>query len=81
MEKNSNSQLILFATRSIGVSNFGVPHLEALLKVVNVKPVCNQIELHPMLQWRELVEYCEKNDIKLVAYSPLIKAKVNVYFI
>ena len=34
-----------------------------------------------MLQWRELVDYCEKNDIKLVAYSPLIKAKVKFIFL
>lgn len=37
-------------TRSIGVSNFGVPHLQKLLQTAAIKPAVNQIELHPWLQ-------------------------------
>lgn len=34
--------------RSIGVSNFGIPHLEALKKYGRPMPAVNQIEMHPM---------------------------------
>lgn len=36
--------------RSIGVSNFGVQHLQKLAQTASVTPAVNQIELHPWLQ-------------------------------
>lgn len=57
--------------RSIGVSNFHVHHLENLLANCEVKPVVNQIELHPLLTQGEIRNYCEKNEIKVEAWSPL----------
>lgn len=60
--------------RDIGVSNFGQPHLERLMETATVAPAVNQIELHPWLQRRELVAYCQKNNIVVEAYSPLAKA-------
>ncbi len=36
--------------RSIGVSNFGVPHLQKLQQTATISPAVNQIELHPWLQ-------------------------------
>lgn len=61
--------------RSIGVSNFGVPHLQKLQQTATIKPAVNQVELHPWLQWRDEVEYCRKEGIVLEAYSPLAKAQ------
>lgn len=40
--------------KSIGVCNFHTPHLQRLLDETNVAPVINQIELHPLLQQRQL---------------------------
>lgn len=57
--------------RSIGVSNFHIHHLEDLLANCEVKPVVNQIELHPLLTQGEIRDYCEKNEIKVEAWSPL----------
>ncbi len=51
--------------RTIGVSNFGVAHLEKLMKTARVKPAVNQIELSPFLQRPELVEFCKQHDIAL----------------
>lgn len=51
--------------RNIGVSNFGVKHLEKLLKTAEVVPAVNQIELSPFLQRKELVEYCRSKGIAL----------------
>lgn len=57
--------------RSIGVSNYMPKHLDELLAAAKLKPVVNQIELHPWLSQRELKQYCESRDIRIEAYSPL----------
>lgn len=61
--------------RSVGVSNFGVAHLEALAKLGLEKPSVNQIELHPWQQKRNIVKYCREHDIAVMGYSPLAKGK------
>ncbi|NOU58291.1 aldo/keto reductase [Marinifilum caeruleilacunae] len=58
-------------SRNIGVSNFSVKKLKALMKVATIKPEMNQVELHPYFQQNQLVDYCRKNDIHVTAYSPL----------
>ncbi|MCW5208172.1 aldo/keto reductase [Desulfobulbus sp. US1] len=57
--------------RHIGVSNFSVPKLKALLEVARVRPEMNQIELHPYLQQPEMLDFCRKNKVHMTAYSPL----------
>ncbi|KAI8802371.1 aldo-keto reductase [Cladochytrium replicatum] len=57
--------------RAIGVSNFTIAHLESLCKVARVIPHVNQFEMHPLLDQRDLVQYCLSNGIKVQAYSPL----------
>lgn len=61
--------------RSIGVSNFLVPHLEELLDHCDRKPAVNQIELSPFLQRRETQALCRKHGIVLEAYSPLTRGQ------
>ncbi|CAM9149028.1 unnamed protein product, partial [Ectocarpus fasciculatus] len=57
-------------TRAIGVSNFQVRHLVALLEDTKIVPMVNQIEISPYIQQPEVVSYCMEKDIKLVAWSP-----------
>ncbi|MET1177300.1 aldo/keto reductase [Peribacillus simplex] len=57
--------------KSIGVSNFHVHHLEKLFANSEVKPVVNQIELHPLLTQVEIRDYCAKHEIKVESWSPL----------
>jgi diketogulonate reductase-like aldo/keto reductase len=57
--------------RSIGVSNFLVPHLKELLDAAKHVPAVNQIELTPFLQRRDTVALCRKHGIVVEAYSPL----------
>lgn len=64
MEKNN-------LLRSVGVSNFGVKHLEAIKNSGRPLPTVNQIELHPWCSNEDIVEYCQKNQIAVVAYMPL----------
>ncbi|TKA75641.1 hypothetical protein B0A55_04997 [Friedmanniomyces simplex] len=67
--------------RSIGVSNYGVPHLEELEEwqkqqskgkagVLSV----NQVELHPWLARPHIVSWCQQRGIVLEAYSPLVRS-------
>ena len=58
-------------TRSIGVSNFSIKKLSQLLNECRIKPVINQVELHPYLAQNDLLEFCREQDIALTAYSPL----------
>jgi diketogulonate reductase-like aldo/keto reductase len=61
--------------RSIGVSNFMVPHLQELQGAAKVLPAVNQIELTPFLQRRDTVALCRKLGIRLEAYSPLTRGQ------
>ena len=58
-------------TRSIGVSNFNVDHLERLAAESDITPVVNQVELHPRLAQAELRSYHAKHDIVTEAWSPI----------
>jgi len=57
--------------RSLGVSNYTSAHLAELLATCSVRPVVNQVELHPLLQQAELRRYCAAEGITVIAYSPL----------
>lgn len=61
--------------KSIGVSNFMVHHLRELINHANTLPAINQLEIHPFLQQREVVEFCNQINIAICAYSPLAKSK------
>ena len=62
-------------TRAIGVSNFMVPHLEELAASARVLPAVNQIEVSPLLQQREVRDWCAERGIVVEAYSPLTKGR------
>lgn len=64
--------------RAIGVSNFNIHHIEAIIKNCKVKPMVNEVECHPMLQQKELREYCKKNGIQLIAHTPTGKMRSNI---
>jgi alcohol dehydrogenase (NADP+) len=57
--------------RHIGVSNFSVKKISELLPHADIRPECNQVELHPLLQQWDLFDYCQSENIHLTAYSPL----------
>lgn len=58
--------------RAIGVCNFQIHHLEDLERETGVVPAVNQVELHPWLSQKPLIEYCRKKGIQVEAYSPLM---------
>lgn len=61
--------------RSIGVSNFTVRHLEELIADAGVVPTVNQVEFHPFLYQKELLDYCKSKGILLQAYCPLTQGE------
>lgn len=71
--------------RSIGVSNYGVHHLDELetyIKETDAKLgkgkggvlSINQIELHPWLQRRDIIEWCQRRGVLVQAWAPLAQA-------
>lgn len=58
--------------KAIGVSNFQVHHIQDLLADAEIKPVINQVELHPYLSQQKVREFCRENDIQVEAWSPLM---------
>jgi 2,5-diketo-D-gluconate reductase A len=61
--------------RSIGVSNFLVPHLERLLAETGVVPAVDQIELHPYHQQPAVTAFAGYHDIRIEAWGPLGQGK------
>jgi len=59
-------------TRSIGVSNFNIHHLEHLFETAEIIPQVNQVETNVQVQNYKLQEFCMKNGIFLEAYAPLM---------
>jgi len=59
--------------RSIGVSNYTIDHLEQMLDEFDLRPAVNQVEFHPFLFQKELLDFCKRKEIVLEAYSPLTK--------
>jgi diketogulonate reductase-like aldo/keto reductase len=58
-------------TRHIGVSNFGTDRLDAAREYSDAPIFTNQVLFHPWWPQRELLSYCQQNDIVLTGYSPL----------
>ena len=58
--------------KAIGVSNFLEHHLEPIFDKCNVKPMVNQIEIHPQYPQYDIVSFCKSNGILVEAWSPLI---------
>jgi diketogulonate reductase-like aldo/keto reductase len=57
--------------RSIGISNYSVADVEALLSGASVPPVVNQVQFSPYEYRKELLDACGQHGIALEAYSPL----------
>ena len=61
--------------KAIGVSNFHVHHLEALMRT-EVKPMVNQLEYHPGEMQEETVTYCKEHGHLVEASSPLGRGRI-----
>lgn len=62
--------------KAIGVSNFQIHHLEDVMQDAVVRPMVNQVELHPRLSQKELHSFCQRHGIQLEAWSPLMQGQL-----
>ena len=67
MEGLANKKL----AKSIGVANYSAPLLTDLLSYAKIKPVMNQIEIHPYHVQDEMIKFCQSQGVAVTAYSPL----------
>ena len=65
--------------KSIGVCNFQVHHLQRLIDETGVVPVINQIELHPLMQQRQLHAWNATHKIQTESWSPLAQGGEGVF--
>ena len=77
LEFNLNPSNGVLPIRSIGVSNYGIPHLKEIVdnKEFLVTPVVNQLELHPWLPRLELREFGLEHHILFEAYNTFTRGK------
>lgn len=61
--------------RAVGVSNFLVHHLSELAAASDLTPAVNQVEFHPFVLQKPLLDYCTDHRIQLEAWSPLTRAR------
>ena len=65
--------------RSIGVSNFLVPHLEKIVTATGVAPAVDQIELHPAYQQRDVTAWAAEHDVRIESWGPLGQGKYDLF--
>ena len=63
--------------RRLGLSNFLPHHLKNILENCSVRPVADQLELHPGYSQEAAVAYCKENDVLPMAWSPLGRGREN----
>ena len=64
--------------RSIGVSNFNRHHLDSLLEYAEIRPVINQMEVHPFLTQEENIAYNHRQGIQVEAWGPFGQGDIDV---
>jgi 2,5-diketo-D-gluconate reductase A len=64
--------------RSIGVSNFNPNHLEDLLSYAEIRPVINQIEVHPYMSQVENIEFNRNLGIQIEAWGPFGQGDIDI---
>lgn len=62
--------------RSIGVSNFQVPHLKRLATETDTVPAVNQVEVHPYFTNEKVRGYAREHGIAIEAWSPIAQGDV-----
>lgn len=65
--------------RSIGVSNFLVPHLERIVGATGVTPAVDQLEIHPAYQQRDVTDWATGHGVHIEAWGPLGQGKYDLF--
>ena len=65
--------------KNIGISNFEDNKFEEIYNAAKIKPVLNQIELHPYFQQKNIRERMDKVNVKTEGWGPLAEAKTYLF--
>ena len=57
--------------RHIGTSNMTIPKLKLVLRDANIRPACNEMELHPHFQQPELFQFVVENGMVPIGFCPI----------
>jgi alcohol dehydrogenase (NADP+) len=57
--------------RAIGLSDIGLNELKPIYESARIKPAVVQVESHPYLPEKELLEYCKQKGVVFLAFAPL----------
>ena len=63
--------------KRLGLSNFLPHHLKNILENCTIKPVVDQLELHPGYSQEAAVSFCKQNGVLPMAWSPLGRGREN----
>ena len=61
--------------KAIGVCNCRERHFEKIKESCSIMPMVNQFETSPINTKEKIVDYCDRNNIKIMVYSPLMSLK------
>lgn len=62
--------------KAIGLSNFLPHHIDNILEHCTIRPVVNQLELHPGYMQEAAIRYCWENEIAVQAWSPVARGRI-----
>lgn len=62
--------------RAIGLSNFLPYHIENIMKNCEIKPMVDQLEVHPGYTQEAAISYCKEHGIAVEAWSPMGRQRV-----
>lgn len=65
--------------KAIGVSNFYPDRLIDICSFARIKPMVNQVELHPFTQQKEAVKWMEKYKVQPEAWAPFAEGKNDIF--
>jgi len=64
-------------TRAIGISNFTIAHMQQAIDAIGAENIAtNQVEVHPFLQNRKVIDFARSHGTHITAYMPLAYGKV-----
>lgn len=64
-------------TKLIGVSNYTLTQMRQCIEELETPIACNQVEYHPFISQKPVLDFARENGMFVTAYSPLARGKVS----
>ena len=63
-------------TKHIGLSNYNIQMLKEAVNKLNIMPVTNQVEFHPLLDQSRLLSFANSINLNLSSYCSVVRGKI-----